>query len=126
MSIHVQVPQGEVTPEEQVSHGEDSCKHISCIINQTQNCVPHGWVLVMGPDHHTKLQSHGISTSLLVPRLIQGPQQHVPTPPWNNHALTFTDEISPGDTQMLFRTHVFFPEQLPISPGCWTYFSSLA
>lgn len=49
-----------------------------------------------------------------------------PHTPWNNHALTFTDEISPGGTQMLFRTHVFFPEQLPISPGCWTYFSSLA
>lgn len=81
----MQVPHDEVTPEEQVSYGEDSCKHDSCIINQTL----HGWVLLIGPDHHVRLQGHGISASLLVPRLIQTPQQHIPVPPWNNHALYF-------------------------------------
>lgn len=115
MIIHMQVPQDEVTPEQQVSHGEDSCKRNSCTINQTQGYMPHEWMLLMGADH-IKFQGHGISASLLVPRLIQSPQQHITTPPWNNHAFTLADETWLGDTQMFFRTHVFFPEQLPNKP----------
>ena len=78
-------------------------------------CLMGGcWLWVQGTDPDIKLQSHGISALLLMPRLSQSPRQHIPT-----KAGLGTPKHCSGYT-------FFFPEQLLISPGWGTPFSSLA
>lgn len=107
MIIHVQFPQGQVTPEEQASSTKDSSKDVSCITAQTRSYVLE-WG--QGTDLNTELQSHGISAPLLMPRLSQSP--HLPS----------DSTATLGHLGYTF----LFPEQISTSPGWRTRFSSLA
>lgn len=80
--------------------------------NQTQSYVSHGWVLLTGPSN-----CRGMGFQFLYWCSGSHPESlaaHPNTP--LEKPCPLADKPQPGDTQMLFRTHVFFPEQLPNKP----------
>lgn len=117
----MQVPQDEVTPEEQVSLGEDSCKHNSCMINQTQSYVPHGWVLLVGQITTPNCRAMGFQLLCWCPGSSRVPSSTSPLPlleqpcpyfGWWDLAWGHTDAFQ--DTHFLSRAAPYKPKLLDI------------